>query len=99
MNKQKLSEMRYKRVRLRPMARRIDPDNIELSQIDDTWILTGASRDQLELQNPRTGHIVPLGTDHVREYMTDIGRSNGFLILKTQIFPFARGSVVEPLMQ
>lgn len=99
MNKQKLSEMRYKLVRIRPMARRIDPNNIELPQIDDKWILTDASREKLELRNPRTDHIIELGTDHVREYMSDAGRSDGVFILKSQIFLFARGSAVEPLAQ
>lgn len=98
MNKQKLSEMKYKRVRVRPIARRIDPNGLELDQIDDVWSLTETSRGQLNLQNNRTYHNVQLGTDHVREYMTDAGRSDGFLILKSQIFLFARGVAVEPIV-
>jgi hypothetical protein len=97
MNKQELSEMRYKRVRVRPIARRIDPNGVELSRIDDEWMLTQATRDELNLENLRTKHNVQLGTDHVREYMTDSGRSDGFLILKSQIVLFARGVAVEPL--
>ncbi len=43
---------------------------------------------------------IPLGTDHVREFMSDPGGSEGFLILKSQIFVFARAqAVVEPLAQ
>ena len=97
MNKQKLSEMMYKRVKVRPMARRIDPNGMELPPIDDVWSITQTSRDELNLQNNRTRHNVQLGTDHVREYMTDKGRSDGFLMLKSQIFLFARGVAVEPL--
>jgi hypothetical protein len=98
MNKQKLSAMTSKQVKVRPMARRIDPNGVELPQIDDVWSLTQASRDELNLQNNRTYHNVQLGTDHVREYMTDSGRTDGFLILKSQIFLFARGVAVEPLV-
>ncbi len=97
MNKQKLSEMLYKRVRVYPIARRIDPRGIELLQIDDVWLITQASREELELRNTRTDHIVQLGTDHVREYMTDTGRADGIFRLRSQIFLFARGLAVEPL--
>lgn len=65
---------------------------------DDTWIVLSASKDVLELQNPRTRDKIPLGTDHVREYMSDPGSIEGFLILKSQIFVFARAqAIVEPL--
>jgi hypothetical protein len=97
MNKGKLSEMRYKRVRVRPIARRIDPSGIELPPIDDAWMLTQTTRDELTLQNLRTHHNVQLGTDHVREYMTDRGHTDGFLILKSQIIPSVQGVEVEPL--
>lgn len=89
MNKRKLSEMRYKRVRLFPTARRIDPNGSELPKIDDVWLVADASREKLELRNTRTDHIVELGTDHVREYMTDLGRTEGIFKLKCQIFLFA----------
>lgn len=91
MNKQKLSEMQHKRVRLHPMARRIDERyGIELEQIDDPWLVTRASRIALELRNPRSDQHVVLGTDHVREFMSDTGRADGILVLKSQIFLFAR---------
>lgn len=98
MNKQRLSQMRYKKVRVRPVARRIDPSGVELPQIDDAWLLTQTSREELELSNPRTGHILRLGTDHVREYLTDSGGADGFLLLKSQIFLHARGLAIEPLL-
>jgi hypothetical protein len=97
MNKRELSQMRYKRVRILPVARRIDPNGIDLAQIDDVWLITQASREELELRNTRTDHIVQLGTDHVREYMTDTGRTDGIFKLKSQVFLFARGLAVEPL--
>ena len=97
MNKQKLSEMSNKRVRIRPVARRVDPSGIELPQVDEVWLITQTSREEINLDNARTRHSVTLGTDHVREYMTDRGQTDGFLILKSQIFLFARGLAVEPL--
>jgi hypothetical protein len=98
MNKQKLSEMRYARVKVRPMA--LDSSTGQFRYIDDTWIVMSASREELELHNPRTRDTIQLGTDHVREYMSDPGRSEGFLILKSQIFDSARAqAVVEPLPQ
>lgn len=97
MNKGKLSEMKYKRVRVRPIARRIDPNGIELPPIDDAWMLTQTTREELILQNLRTHHNVQIGTDHVREYMTDSGHTDGFLILKSQIILSLRGFEVEPL--
>lgn len=98
MNKQKLSEMRYARVKVRPMA--LDSSSGQVRPVDDTWIVMSASREELELHNPRTRDTIPLGTDHVREYMSDPGGSEGFLILKSQIFVFARAqAIVEPLPQ
>jgi hypothetical protein len=99
MNKQKVSDMRYKRVRLFPTARRIDPAGVELPQIDDVWLITDASRARLELRNTRTDHILTLGTDHIREYLTDLGQTDGIFSLKSQVFLFARGLGVQPLPQ
>jgi hypothetical protein len=55
------------------------------------------SRNEVELLNPRSDQHVTLGTDQVREYMTDARRSDGVLKLKSQIFLFARGATVEQL--
>lgn len=99
MNKQMLSEMRWKRVRLSPIARRIDDRmGVELEQIDDAWMIEDASRERLVLANPRSNQRIVLGTDHIREYMTDFGRSDGVLVLKSQVFLFA-GQMprIEPL--
>ncbi len=76
MNKQKLSEMRYARVKVRPMA--LDSSTGQWRRVDDKWIIVNASREKLELHNPRTRDTIPLGTDHVREFMSDPGGSEGF---------------------
>ncbi len=98
MNKKSLSKMQYKRLRIDPPARRIDANGVELPQIDDVWLVTEASRGELVLKNPRSDQHVTLGSDHVREYTTDVGRSDGILRLKSQIFLLApAGWAVEPL--
>ena len=80
------------------MARRIEPSGRELSPIDDWWLLEEASKDKIKLLNPRTYHSLLLGTDHIKEYMTDQeGGSDGFLILKSQIVLKGSGVHVEPL--
>jgi hypothetical protein len=101
MNKQKLSEMRLKRVRVRPIARRFDETRgIELEPIDDAWIIVNASCEEVELRNPRSSQHVLLGMDHVKEYMGDPGRSDGMLILKSQISLFGRQvPQIEPLFR
>ena len=99
MNREKLSQMQWKRVRVRPIAHRINRFGVKLERIDDSWLITSPSRNSLTLQNPRSGQNVDLGADHVREYMTDPGRSDGFLILKSQIFLHdPRGFSLEPLV-
>jgi hypothetical protein len=91
MNKQKISEMKYKRVRLRPVARRIDEiRGVELSPIDDKWVIVHSSREEITLLNPRTDQNMRMGTDHVREYMTDLGQSDGIFQLKSQLFLFRK---------
>jgi hypothetical protein len=99
MNRGKLALMQFKRVRVRPIARRINRFGEELEQIDDSWPIMSSSRDSLTLQNPRSGQNVDLGADHVREYITDPGRSDGFLILKSQIILHdPRGFSLEPVL-
>lgn len=101
MNREKLSRMQWKRVRLWPIARRVHHSGVDLDRIDDAWLITDPSKESLTLQNPRSGQNVILGTDHVREYMTDpTGRSDGFLILKSQVILHdPRGFSVEPFIQ
>jgi hypothetical protein len=92
--------MRYKMVRLHPIAKRIDWRGVELPQIDGLWRIL-ASREELELcsRDASPDQTVQLGTDCVREYLTDGGRSDGILILKCQIVLFmSRGYRIDPLV-
>jgi hypothetical protein len=97
MNKKYISKMGYKRVRTYPLARRIDRHGVEHPQIDDVWLITQASRTALELQNPRSDQRVRIGTNRIKGHMPDVGRSDGILNLKSQIFLFERGFDVKPL--
>jgi hypothetical protein len=100
MNKGEIAKMRFKRVRVRPMARRIAPDGTELEPIDDSYIIVDANRDEITLRNPRTSHVFPIGTDHIREFLSDLtGGTDGFLNLKSQIILYAQNVAVEPLEQ
>ena len=100
MNKGKIAKMRFKRVKIRPMARRIAPDGTELEPMDDSYIIVDANRDEITLRNTRTAHVFPLGTDHIIEFLSDqTGGTDGFLNLKSQIILYARDVAVEPLEQ
>lgn len=91
--------MQYKKVRIRPIARRIEPAGNELPPIDDWWQIESSSKEILRLSNPRTGHVLNLGVDHIKEYMTDPEeRSDGFMVLKSQIILKGTGVYVEPLV-
>jgi hypothetical protein len=98
MNKEKLSKMRYKHLKIRPIARRFDHTRGELPPIDDAWLVTDSSTSELCLTNPRTSHQLRIGTDHVREFMTDPGGTDGLLILKSQVSLRGNGIDVEPLL-
>ena len=99
MNREKVATMQFKKVKIRPIARRIEPSGRELPPIDDWWQIEKSSRESLKLVNPRTNHFVTLGADHIKEYMTDYGGgSDGFLVLKSQIILKGLSVHVEPLI-
>lgn len=99
MNREKVATMQYKKVRIRPMARRIEPTGQELTPMDDWWQIENTSKEKLKLVNPRSSHFVILGADHIREFRTDYdGGSDGFLVLKSQIILKGASVYVEPLV-
>jgi len=90
--------MQHKRIKPRPVARRFDEHGRELERCDDIWIIQGISPDSVILRNTRTDHVLPLGSDHIREYLSDkSGQSDGFLRLKSEIIIQGREISVEPL--
>lgn len=94
-----LAMMTGKKIKLRPQARRFSELGAELDQLDDMWLVATASTAMLTLQNTRTNHIVPLGTDHVKEYLSDASKaSDGTLALKSQVFLQGKNVSVEPII-
>jgi hypothetical protein len=58
-----------------------------------------ASKASITLHNIRTEHRVPLGTDHVREYLSDASKlSDGILVLKSEILLEGKSVSVEPII-
>jgi|ERR1700687_4109796 len=99
MNRNKLAQMQYKKIKVRPLSRRFDDRGAELEEIDDLWMIVEASKTSLTLQNIRTEHRVPIGTDHVREYLSDASTlSEGILVLKSQILLQSKRVSLEPII-
>jgi hypothetical protein len=93
-----LSKMGGKKVKVRPLARRFNEVGGELDPRDDLWIIQDVCRARINLLNVESNDVVPLGTDHVREYLSDVsGQSDGFLTLKSEILIQSGGISVEPL--
>jgi hypothetical protein len=102
MNKTKLAECLWQRVRLRPIAWRRTPDGEWLLTIDDEWIPTEVSERGLRIQNIRTGHAPLIGFDHIHHYMSDPARDwdglkHGFLDLNVQLTLSGCNAFPEPL--
>jgi hypothetical protein len=90
MNKAKLEQCLWQRVRLRPIAWRRTPDGAWLPPIDDDWIVTEVLQHGVRLHNIRTDHTPTLGFDHIHQYITDPARDwdglkHGFLDLNAQL--------------
>lgn len=80
-------------MKLRPIARRLTPDGRELPSIDDDWMLRAVQDGLAELENLRTGHLLRLGYDNIREF-----RTPNFLLLRCQITLKGNSALIEPLV-
>lgn len=99
MNRQKISEMCWKQVRLWPPARRFDWSGRELVPMHDRYLITEADRDHVMVWNTCTDHQFPIPNDHIREFLSDgTGLAAGFFILKSQIILQYRSAWFEPLI-
>lgn len=102
MNIAKLRRNLYERVRFRPSAISVQPDET-MAQYDDVWILTGVASDgMVELSNQETGHVAKLGTDHIHHFDSDPPSStpslrHGFLTLTVQIYLQGARLWLEPV--
>ncbi len=97
MNSEKLRAMNYKKVKVWPMAQPINPLGVKVEPRDDLWVVTSPFERVINLYNTVTGQNVSLGYDQVHEYRTDLGSSDGVLMLKCQIFTLWRGAFVRQL--
>jgi hypothetical protein len=95
MNIAQLAKSVGRQLRLRPLPHRRERDGTYLHEIDDLWSLQVllAGPDRLRLVNIRTGHVVELQPDNVREY-----RSPDFLILRCQLTLTDHEVLIEPLV-
>ncbi len=105
MNKAKLAENLYGRLRLRPIARRMTVDGEWQPPIDYDWILTEVWPDAARICNIHTGHTPLLGLDHIHHYVSDPARDgnglkclkHGFLDLNVQLTLSGCNVFTEPL--
>ena len=89
MNKDKLRQNIYYRVRLRPIPKRFK-GSVELDPIDDEWIIEQVTDAGVTIKNMRTDHSKLLGFDHIHHYTSDPSRDfdgfkHGFLTLTVQL--------------
>ena len=76
------------KVRLVPIANRLDDHGLPLTKIDDHWIVRDVTDEGIDLHVPRTGHCRILGFDNVHQFNTDQidgGVAYGILVLNVQL--------------
>lgn len=102
MNKAKLADALYHRVRLRPMAQRMMTDGTVLPPMDDDWIVMAVEATGVRIHNISTGHAPLLGFDHIHHYVSDPARDwdglkHGFLDLNVQLTLSGCNVFTEPI--
>lgn len=91
MNKQKLADNLYCRVRLWPIPWRRRTDGVWLAAVDYDWIIMRVDeRGIVELSNPGTGHVAMLGADRIHHFDHEPqrdwdGLKHGLLELRVQL--------------
>lgn len=88
MKKDQLKKIVGFRVRLVPIANRLDDRGLPLPQIDDEWIIEDVTDEGVRLHLPRTGHCRVIGFDNVHQFNTDrkLGSiTYGILVLNVQL--------------
>jgi hypothetical protein len=102
MNRAKLEQCLWQRVRLRPIAKRMTPAGEWETQIDDEWIPVRLGDEGIQLQNVRTQHVPIIGYDQIHHYMSDPnnkvnGVMHGFLELNVQLVLTGLDVLYEPI--
>ena len=88
MKKDQLKKIVGFRVRLVPIANRLNDHGLPLTKIDDHWIVRDVTDEGIDLHLPRTGHCRILGFDNVHQFNTDRidgGVTYGILVLNVQL--------------
>lgn len=81
-----VTTIHHRKVKIRPVARRIELNGRTLSPIDDWWRIESVSRNKLRLVNYRTNQGLTLSVDDVTQFKLDPdGAEYGFLFLKGQV--------------
>ena len=91
-------------VQLVPFACRLDEFGRELLGIDDDWFIQEINDEHIRISNPRTGHFVISGKDHIHHYPGNPQRSQngakfGFLTLCVQIFIRRNDVLIRPTLR
>ena len=96
MDYETVATIHLKKVRIRPVARRIEFKGQVLPSIDDWWRIEGVSRKKLRLVNYRTNQGLTLSADDVTELRVDSKQAgHGFLFLKGQVVLKGSAAYVE----
>ncbi|MGH9459654.1 MAG: hypothetical protein ACRD1X_00405 [Vicinamibacteria bacterium] len=93
MNARQFRKSLGQRLRLRPIPKRQLADATPLHLIDDEWFVERIEEHHVVLHNLRTGHILELGFDNIREF-----RSPHFLLLRCQVILRGISIVIEPFV-
>lgn len=103
MKKDMLLRSKGQVVRIRPIAKRLNGQEV-LQEIDDDWriIDVDPNKKTIEILNIRCHHQPILGFDHVYSFdpdpMRDVdGQKHGFLQLLVQVYLTEKGPKIEPL--
>ncbi len=102
MNKDMIKKMRYHRVRIRPVAKRLIGAT-ELPEIDDEWSIEHITDKGVTIRNMRTYHSKLLGFDNIHHYTSDPskdydGFKHGFLTLTVQLYLDGWHVRIEPML-
>jgi len=97
MNNALILESKGKKFKLRPKVRRVDPSRGGQPHLEYLWVVDAVSKEKgITLRNETTGNIFTIGLDHIREWLSDPGGSDGFLLLKDQLTLSAGSLYIEP---
>lgn len=101
MNKKHFVENLNAWVRLRPCALWTDAEGCALPTLDHSWRVEAVTDQMVRLTCIRTGHVLELGLDHVREYRSDftnnpLGR-RGFIMLQSWVLLEQDHITIEPI--